>query len=78
MATLPLETILEDLVHQDIIRATPVYQRAYLEPVYHFFVEDRITDDEIRETVEQRAGVELEQYDPESIIHSRCSQLMPR
>ncbi|KAG7004775.1 hypothetical protein G7Y79_00023g053590 [Physcia stellaris] len=61
MAELPLKTILEDLVHQDIIRATPVYQRTYLEPVYHFFVEDRITDEDIRETVEQRAGVELEQ-----------------
>lgn len=73
MAKPLLKTILEDLVHQDIIRATPVYQRTYLEPVYHFFVEDRIPDEDVRETVEQRAGVELEQYEPESTLHSRCS-----
>lgn len=59
--------MLGDLAHEQLMQITPdtVFQRTSLEPVKLFFLEDLITDKSFRGTVEQRAGVEPEQYDPE-------------
>ena len=72
MAT-DLPTILRELVHKQVVQTTQgiVFQRTYLEPVYLWYLEDIIPDKDIRETVEQQAGVK--QYDLESTIRSRCS-----
>ena len=63
---LNLQNLLRNFAHERMIQTTQVFLRTCPEPVNLLFLEDRIPEKDIREIVEQQAGVEPEQYDPET------------